>query len=253
MPLDHPVLPRLYDELASLWPLISPRADHAAEADALRRTLDEHLPAERRAGRPTILELGAGGGHALSHLTNSFNAVAVDLSESMLVHCRRLNRNVPTHVGDMRTVRLRRTFDAVIAHDAIDYMISIEDLRAACTTAAAHLDIGGVFLAAPTYIEETFREFETVQDSSRDQDTDVAHVSFVHQTGSTTYELVTTLIIRCDGTLCIEEDRHACGLFPRAQWIDALKYAGFDVHDTTSTTEHDPHVLFVGVRTEATT
>ncbi len=247
----HPTdLPKLYGKLAPLWPLISPPVDHAAEAELLRRALDEHLPARRRGGRRSILELGAGGGHALSHLTDTFDAAAVDLSEPMLAYCRRLNPEVSTHIADMRTVRLNRTFDAVLAHDAIDYMLDTDDLRAACTTAAAHLAEGGVFLAAPTYTEENYREFERGHDAHRDGDTEVAHISFVHRPlpSGTTYELVTTLIIRSGGELCIEEDRHRCGLFPLAQWTDALEFAGFEVRDTATTGESGAHVLFVGLK-----
>ncbi len=250
MSCDPPDLPKLYGELAPLWPLISPPADHAAEAGALRRALEKHLPARSGARRPTILELGAGGGHALSHLTDAYDAVAVDVSEPMLAHCRRLNPDVTTHVADMRTVRLGRTFDAVIAHDAIEYMTDTDDLRAACTTAAAHLDAGGVFLATPTYIEETFREYDRSHDAHHDDDTEVALVSFVHrpQPRGTIYELATTLIIRRAGQLRIEEDRHCCGLFPRANWIDALESAGFEFRNTAAADESGAAVLFAGVK-----
>jgi trans-aconitate methyltransferase len=55
----------------------------------------------------------------------------VDLSEEMLVVSRRLNPECEHLLGDMRTLRLGRSFDAVFVHDAIDYMTTEADLRRA--------------------------------------------------------------------------------------------------------------------------
>jgi hypothetical protein len=46
-------------------------------------------------------------------------------------------------------VRLKRTFDAVLVHDAITYMLTEDDLRATFATARAHLQRGGIFVSAP--------------------------------------------------------------------------------------------------------
>jgi hypothetical protein len=46
----------------------------------------------------------------------------------------------------MRAVRLDRRFDAVFIHDAIDDMVSLEDLRSAMVTAYEHLRPGGIVL-----------------------------------------------------------------------------------------------------------
>ena len=46
----------------------------------------------------------------------------------------RLNPGVAHHVGDMRSVRLGETLDAVLVHDAIDYMTTEVELRAAFET-----------------------------------------------------------------------------------------------------------------------
>ena len=108
--------------------------------------------------RHRILELGAGGGHNLSHLTADFEAEAVDLSPRMLEHSRRLNPDVAHHAGDMRTVRLGVAFDAVLIHDAVSYMLSEDDLRAAFATARAHLRPGGLLLVAPDLVRENFRD-----------------------------------------------------------------------------------------------
>ena len=126
---------RLYGDLAHLLPLMSPPDIYKEEARYWLRELRARLaPGKRR-----ILDLGTGGGHHLHRLTAEFDATAVDLSEAMLSHSRRLNPGVDHHVGDMRTVRLGETFDAVLVHDAISYMTTEADLLSVFATARAHL------------------------------------------------------------------------------------------------------------------
>ena len=124
---------RLYGDLAWLWPIMSPPEEYADEAGYWLRALRSRLPS----GRRRVLELGTGGGHFLHQLTGEYDATAVDLSEAMLAHSRRLNPGVAHHVGDMRSVRLGETFDAVLIHDAIDYMTTEDELRAAFETTRA--------------------------------------------------------------------------------------------------------------------
>ena len=102
-------MPRLYDEFASWWPLLSAPADYAEEAAFYARILNE-------AGRTrprTVLELGSGGGSNASHLKARFEMVLVDRSDGMLAVSRALNPECEHIQGDMRRVRLGRQFDAV--------------------------------------------------------------------------------------------------------------------------------------------
>src|SRR5262245_37325508 len=117
-------LPRLYTDLASWWPLLSPPEEYRGEAEAalgLLRDALGHVPA-------TLLELGSGGGNNALHLKRHAAMTLVDLSPDMLATSRALNPGVEHVEGDMRTVRLNRTFDAVFIHDAIMYMITEDDL-----------------------------------------------------------------------------------------------------------------------------
>ena len=76
----------------------------------------------------------------------------VDLSPQMLAVSRALNPECEHREGDMRTVNLGRTFDAVFVHDAIMYMTSEADsLIAAMRNAYRHCRAGGVALFVPDY------------------------------------------------------------------------------------------------------
>lgn len=153
---------RFYGELASWWPLISPVEEYAEEAAEMARVL---ASAERPVRE--VLELGSGGGHNAAHLATRFDLTLIDLSEQMLEVSRRRNPGCAHHQGDMRTVRLGRVFDAVLVHDAVDYMTSEEDLRAAMETAHVHCRPGGLALLVP---DETVESFEPGADHGGSDD-----------------------------------------------------------------------------------
>ena len=216
----------LYNQLAYLWPKISPPEDYADEApywrDAIRRYLGP--------GRHRLLELGVGGGHNLSHLTGEFDAVAVDISPNMLELSQQLNPTVEHHLGDMRTFRLPgRVFDAVLIHDAICYMLTEDDLRAAFATARAHLRPGGLLLVAPDLVRDTFKpgmrlNWSTDKDSVRIDTEEIVHDA---DPSDTMVESYFTYTIEERGSRRVERDVHVTGLFPIATWLALMEEAGF--------------------------
>ncbi len=92
------------------------------------------------------------------HLKATFAMTLVDLSDGMLDVSGRLNPQCEHHPGDMRTLRLGRSFDAVFLHDAVDYMATDDDLRQAVETAFVHCRPGGIALFLPDMTLETFEE-----------------------------------------------------------------------------------------------
>ena len=103
-----------------------------------------------------MLELGSGGGNNASHYKQSVRATLVDRSPGMLALSQRLNPECEHRQGDMRSIRLGRTFDAVLVQDAVLYLTTEADLRSTMVTAFEHCRPGGVALFAPDYTRETF-------------------------------------------------------------------------------------------------
>jgi len=243
-------LPRMYTEFAQYWTLISAPADYAEEASHWREALRRKLGP----GRHAILELGVGGGNNLSYLTGDFQAVAVDLSPDMVEQARKLNPDVEFHVGDMRTVRLGRRFKAVLVHDAISYMLSEQDLLAVFATAAAHLDPGGVFIAAPDWYRETFRDPFVNWGTETDGAVTFTNLEYTYDPdpGDTTIESLNWYLIRERGALRIEQDRHVLGLFSRGTWVDLMMGSGFAVEQIPLPGDDDPRqpYLLLGVLRE---
>ena len=219
---------KMYDDLATWWPLVSSPDDYAEEADFYRRVL---LDAAGGPGILTILELGSGGGNNASHLKRHFQMTLVDAAAGMLDVSRALNPECVHVQGDMRDVRLGRTFDAVFVHDAIDYMTTPADLRLAMDTAFVHTAPGGVALFCPDHVAENFRPSAEV--GGHDEPDGARGVRFVQwswdpdSSDETAISDFAFLLRHDDGSVTVEHDRHTFGLFPRALWLRTLAEAGF--------------------------
>lgn len=222
---------KLYDELAAWYPLLTPLEDYAEEAPVYRDALLGALGP----GRHSLLELGAGAGHNAHFLAAHFDLTLTDLSPRMLEHARPLCPDAALHIGDMRSLRLGRTFDAVFAHDALCYMLNEEDLRAVFRTARAHLRAGGVFVAMPDYVAETFSP-ETDEGGSDGEGRGMRFLAWVWQREGERdrYVVDYALMTRVGDALPeLHHDRHEEGLFPRATWERLLREEGFEVQRIT--------------------
>ena len=132
------------------------RAGGVRRGGRLRRLAAPHDRLDRPASGRPCSSWAAGAATTPFHLKAEFDLTLVDLSPEMVAVSQRLNPECEHHVGDMRTVRLGREFDAVFVHDAIEYMITEDDLRQAVRTAYAHCRPGGVAVLVPDDIVENF-------------------------------------------------------------------------------------------------
>jgi SAM-dependent methyltransferase len=172
----------------------------------------------------------------------------VDASAQMLAVSRALNPECTHREGDMRTVDLGRTFDAVFIHDAIMYMTSGADLDAAIRNAYRHCRAGGVALLVPDYVRETF--VAKTEHGGHDGD-DGRSLRYLEWTidpdlDDTTYRADYVIVMRDrGGDTRVVEDCHIEGLFPRAEWMRILREAGFEPSITRDEWGRD---LFVAKR-----
>lgn len=237
---------RFYGELARWWPLISPPEDYVDEAADIATLLDR-----AEGGCRTVLELGSGGGHNAVHLAHRFELTLVDLSEDMLAVSRRLNPDLDHVLGDMRDVRLGRVFDAVLVHDAIDYMLTETDLAAAMATARAHLRPGGVAVFLPDHTAEWFLESSDHDGTDGDDGRAVRYLEWSWDPDPTDTTVLTeyAFVLReADGTVRTVHETHETGLFPEATWMRLLAAAGFDAEAVPEDTDEDrpPRTAFLG-------
>jgi SAM-dependent methyltransferase len=137
-----------FDHYAAYYDLLYADKPYAEEADFVAGLVRGAAPAAR-----TVLELGCGtAAHAVELARRGFTVSGVDLSPGMIEGAReRISRTgaagVEVAVGDVRTVRLGRRFDAVVSlFHVVSYQTTNADLAATFQTAADHLDPGGAFL-----------------------------------------------------------------------------------------------------------
>ena len=96
---------------------------------------------------------GGGGGNNAFHLKNEFEMTLVDLSDEMLTVSRQLNPGCDHLQGDMRTLRLGRSFDAVFVRRH-----RLHDHGGGSTASGHRLRTlpGGVAVLVPDNIAENF-------------------------------------------------------------------------------------------------
>ena len=218
---------KLYGELSEWWPIFSSPDDYREEAAFFVRALTASSDPPPR----SVLELGSGGGNSALHLKKRFAMTLVDLSPHMLAVSRSLNPECEHIEGDIRTVRLGRTFDAVFVYDAICHMTTEADLRAVLQTAFDHLRASGVAIFVPDFVRETFVE----NTDHGGNDTERGSVRFLQWTTDpdprdTSYLVDFAILIRDpEGQTRLVHDRHVYGLFPRATWRRLLRDVGFEL------------------------
>lgn len=236
---------RVYTDLAQWWPLISPPGEYAEEAAYLGRVFGSAATPMRE-----VLDLGSGGGGVAMHLKDRLALTLVDASDAMLDVSRRLNPECEHISGDMRTIRLGRTFDAVLVHDAIGYMTCADDLRQVIETAFAHCRPGGVAAFVPDHVADAFKE---VNGGGGGSDGTGRQASFREWTwdpdpGDDWVRAEYEFVLRsADGAVQVVRETHRLGAFRRATWFRLLADAGFE-----AITSEDPGelrgYLFLGRR-----
>ncbi|HLK35578.1 MAG TPA: class I SAM-dependent methyltransferase, partial [Polyangiaceae bacterium] len=172
----------------------------------------------------------AGAGHNAVHLKARFRCTLTDLSERMLGLSRELNPECEHAVGDMRTLRLGRTFDAVLVHDAVTYMLTEDDLRAAAETAFVHTRPGGAAVFAPDEYKDTFCESSDLLSSARGaRSLRGLEWKWDPDASDDTYVVDYAFLLREGDHVQSVHDRHVEGLFLKATWIRVLSAVGYRV------------------------
>ncbi len=213
----------MYGRLAPWFHLLTAPEDYAEEAAWVLECLRARCHPLR-----TLLELGSGGGNTASHLAADLELTLVDRSPPMLELSRTINPGSEHVVGDMRSIRLARTFDAVLVHDAVMYLTDETDLAAAFATVAAHLRPGGVAILMPDAVRETFRP-STDHGGHDGADRAMRYLEWSWDPDPTDSTFVTDfafLLREADGTVRVEQERHVEGLFDRGTWLRLLAEAG---------------------------
>jgi SAM-dependent methyltransferase len=235
---------RLYSELASWWPLLSPPSHYVEEAADLLPVLLGATPTPPR----TLLELGSGGGSLAFHFKKHFALTLTDRSPEMLAVNRTVNPECEHLVGDMTSLELRREFDRVLIHDAIMYATDRDALRATMRTAYRHCRRGGAAVFVPDHVRETFAPATHTggEDGADGRGLRYLEWSWDPDAGDDTYEVSYAFLLRHpDGTVTVDGEQHHEGCFARADWLAWLRETGFEPRARTDPWDRD---VFIAVK-----
>lgn len=235
---------RMYNELARWWPLLSPPSHYDKEAEEIGALLRD------RPSRPprTLLELGSGGGSLAHHFRYEFRLTLTDISRQMLDVSRQINPECEHLQGDMYSLRLDRTFDAVLVHDAVMYATSEADVRAVIETARVHCRVGGVLVVVPDCVRETFEPYTDHGGEDAGDGRGLRYIEWVwdDDPNDTIASVAFGFLLReADGSVHIDSDVHSFGVFPRADWLRWLEEGGFSADAVVDSYHRD---LLVGIR-----
>lgn len=130
----------------------------------------------------------------------------------------------------MRTLRLGRTFDAILIHDSICHMTTRRDLRAALETAFVHLRPGGAAIFSPDSVRESFGDYADSDEASQgDRAVSWLEWSWDPDPNDETCRADYAFMLREGDSMRVEHDSFIEGLFSTQTWMDSIRQAGFAV------------------------
>jgi SAM-dependent methyltransferase len=109
-----------------------------------RRMFERYLSAPPA----SVLDIGCGTGRDLRSLHRTYPyCVGIDLLPNVIEYARSQAKDIEFRVGNMRDIRLGRTFDAVICFgSALLYALTNEDIDKTLATFAAHSHAGSLLI-----------------------------------------------------------------------------------------------------------
>jgi SAM-dependent methyltransferase len=234
--------PLMYGDLAGWFHLLTPPSDYVDEAAEVEALLAAHVEGAMR----TVLELGSGGGNLASHLSGHLEMTLVDPAPGMVELSRMVNPRARHLIGDMRSVRLGQSFDAVIIHDAIVYMTTEADLRAALATAYEHVRPGGAAIFIPDWVLDTY-EPQTEHGGTDEAGRGLRYLEWDRpvEPDGRTVRTDYVIVLREGSEVTVHHDVHTLGIFDRATWLRLLAAVGFEPRRVVLAEGHD---AFVGRR-----
>ena len=194
--------------------------DYDREARELVTLVERHRPDAR-----TLLDVGCATGGHLVGLSKRFEVEGLDVDPALLEFARRKLPNVTFTCADMGLFDLGRRFDAITClYGSIAYVKSVDTLRSAMSSMAAHLAPAGVLIVEPWWTKETYVPGLQVRH------VDLPHVKIARMSIGRVrdgwVDLEVRYLIGEGDRIEHTRERHEIGLFSRAEYEDAMSATG---------------------------
>ena len=226
-----------YDGVGEAYDLLYEAAGKDYSTEAARVA---EIVLSRRARSTRLVDFGCGTGSHLRYLADSFIVEGVDSSQTMIERAGSKLRNVPLHVGDLRTFSLGRKFDAVTClFSSIGNLYPLSEMCLGIANMARHLVGGGILVVEPWLRPGSTEAWELRTDAAQNSSLAVARTarSWTEDDGNKLCVEMHWVLARPEGTEVLEE-HHQMGLYSDDQYRRAFESAG-------CTVEHD-HIGLTG-------
>jgi len=132
----------VFDEYSQYYNLLYKDKDYDGEIDYL-----ESIFSRNKLNVTDLLEFGSGtGSHATIFGNRGFRVFGIEQSAKMVAQAK-TSENFICQQGDIRSLHLDKTFDAVLSlFHVISYQVSNNDVKAVFLNAAKHLNSNGLFI-----------------------------------------------------------------------------------------------------------
>lgn len=163
----------LYGSLAWCYDLISTGEDHKIEAEFVRSVVQTH----KRSDGNRLLDVCCGHGWHDHFLKQEFEITGVDLNETVLEIARKRNPEVKYVTGDVRDFELDEEFDVILCFDALEHLLTYEELKSSLGCLQKHLADSGVLMLHLDRLKETFGRFRIASSGQHSRGT--THVAYL--------------------------------------------------------------------------
>ena len=213
---------QLYSTLAAWWSVLTPEGTYDLEAEFFCAMLGTDIQ--------SIMELGSGIGAMASSFPPHLRCILVDQSPQMIEQST-LRNPLATHIcAPIQDVYLEEKVDAVLIHDAVMYMNTLQKLREMFLCAYRHLHPGGHVLIVPDVVRETFEEHSL--SGGADDGTRAIQVLEWHwqpKPESKTYQVEFSVLTRENGHISSFHESHTLGLYLIEEYAQVLRDVGFSI------------------------
>ena len=213
---------QLYSTFAQWWSILTPEGTYDLEAEFFCALLGTDIK--------SIMELGSGIGAMASSFPSHLHCILVDQSPQMIAQSRLRNPKA-THVcARVQEVFLEERVDAVLIHDAVMYMNSLQKLHEMFLCAYRHLNPGGSVLVVPDVVFETFEEHSLSGGAQEDgRAIQVLEWHWKPEPETKSYQVEFSILTRENGVVSSHHESHTLGLYRIEEYRQILEDVGFSI------------------------
>jgi SAM-dependent methyltransferase len=179
----------------------------------------------------SVLDIGCGTGRDLAGLANFYpNCVGFDVSPAMINFAQQRYPAIEFYVGDMRSYRLSRSFDVILAMGGcINFALSDEDIEATVSTFADHSHDGTLLFLQPMNPGDYFGKLNVPATFSVTFRGALATATAEYEVGELTQTIHRMRTWSVEGTQIEFTDSMSYRIFFLGEIIHLLKSKGFNL------------------------